>query len=139
MPDKHSHHTNPSQQGSVPSQACSKPPSSTQDSQRLPSRYSIDNATYNAAPHHVYTFQVGPDQSCLLKSSYTDGKEYIPEVIKYTGATVVQGDILSPGEEYTYRVNKDGVMKELLDKGNPTLTGSEEEEEEEEEEANEST
>jgi hypothetical protein len=130
MPDKHSHHTNPSQQGSVPSKVSFKPPSSRQDTQVLQSRYSIGNATYNAAPHHVYTFQVGPDQSCLLKSSYTDGKEYIPEVIKYTGATVVQGDTLSPGEEYTYRVDKDGVMKKLFDKGNPTSTGSEEKEEE---------
>jgi hypothetical protein len=95
----------------------------------LPSRYSIDNATYNAAPHHVYTFQVGTEQSCLLKSSFTDGKQYIPEVTKYTGTTVVQGSTLSPGGEHTYQVDKDGVMKEIFDEGNPTWTGSEEKEE----------
>jgi hypothetical protein len=112
MPDKHSHHTNPSQQGSVPSKACSKPPSSRQDSQKLPSWYSIGDVTDNAAPHHVYTFQVGTEQSCLLKSSFTDGKQYIPEVTKYTGTTVIQGSTLSPGGEYTYQVDKDGVMEQ---------------------------
>jgi hypothetical protein len=112
MSSKQSHGANQSERGSAPSKASSKPPFSRQDSQKLPSRYSIGNITDNAAPHHVYTFQVGTEQSCLSKSSFTDGEQYIPEVIKYTGTTVVQGSTLSPGIEYTYQVDKDGVMEQ---------------------------
>jgi hypothetical protein len=76
----------------------------------LPSRYSIDDFIHNAAPHHIYTFEVGTANSWLLGSSCTLGQGFLPQTTEYTGATVVKGETLDPGTAVTYRTDKDGFM-----------------------------
>jgi hypothetical protein len=128
MPDERSHFTKPPQEGSSPSKVSSKPPSRGQDSQKLPSRYSIGHFSHSANPYEIYTFQVGTTGS-LLRSSCADGETYFPKVEEYTGPTVVTGDTLVPGTAVTYGADKDGVMhwqgEDTFDEDNITRTGSE--------------